>query len=417
MFLPNRIAEAPSTFPIRTICFGLAAMIALLVSSTFLTWRVGNQIRTALDAQVKVLTATEKVEHYGTILELSIKAVVNHGDAEAAARYRQVQPQLRAVLTNLRADVQGKGHEDDAVEIDRSDLELIAMEYRALDLVKQGKLADAQRIVYGPRYDYLVDIYYQGVRGIEARAARYAETTRWQLNLNIWLIVAMSAASLILIILGWIALIVPTRRWGRQLDRARAAAEHTACLLEDKQAELKQLNSQLFDQARTDPLTGTHTRLKFNEDIAELWPRLERGGDSACAMMCDVDFFKQYNDTFGHVAGDDVLRRIVGALDAVRRGGDQLYRMGGEEFLVLLQDCKLEQAARRAEDYRAAVEHLAIAHSASPLGIVTISVGIAPLGAGGRASIHGCLTEADEAMYKAKSQGRNAVVSSARLAA
>ncbi len=134
-------------------------------------------------------------------------------------------------------------------------------------------------------------------------------------------------------------------------------------------------------------------------------------------MMCDVDYFKQYNDTFGHVAGDDVLRRVVGALDGVRRGGDQLYRMGGEEFLLLLQGCTLEQATRRAEDYRASVERLAIPHSGSPLGIVTISVGIAPLGAGGRASIHGCLTEADEAMYKAKSQGRNAVVSSARLAA
>jgi diguanylate cyclase (GGDEF)-like protein len=408
--------EVTPTFPIRTISFGMAAMIALMVASTLLTWRVGNQIRAAMDAQVQVLTAAEKVEHYGTILEISIKAVVNHGDAEAAAEYRRVQPVLRQVLTNLRADLSGESRQQ-AELIDRSDLQLIAMEYRALDLVQQGKIADAKRIIYSARYGYLIDVYYQGVRGIEARAARFAEATRWQLNLNIWLIVAMSATSLILIIIGWIALIMPTRRWGEQLNRARAVAEHSAVLLEDKQAELETLNSQLFDQARTDPLTGMHTRLKFNEDIAELWPRIVRKGATACAMMCDIDHFKQYNDSLGHVAGDDVLRRVAGALDAVRRGGDQLYRMGGEEFLVLLHDCTIDQAARRAEDYRAAVERLAIAHPTSALAIVTMSIGVAPLGAGGRASLNGCLTEADEAMYEAKARGRNGVVSSARLAA
>ncbi len=410
----SRIADAPPVFPIRTITLGLAAMIALLVTSTFLTWRVGNQIREAMDAQVKVLVAADKVEHYGTILELSIKAVVNHGDPEAAARYRRVQPALRKELTGLRTEVTGEDLQE-AARIDRSDLELIGMEYRALDLVQQGKLVDAQRIVYSPHYDYLVDVYYQGVRGIEARAGRFAESTRWQLNLNIWLIVAMSAASLILVILGWIALIVPTRRWGDQLNLARAAAERSKCMLEDKRAELEQLNDQLFDQARTDPLTQTQTRLKFNEDVAELWPRLVRGGATACAMMCDIDYFKQYNDNFGHVAGDDALRRVAGALDAVRRGGDQLYRMGGEEFLVLLHDCSIEQAARRAEDYRAAVERLAVPHGASPLGKLTISVGVAALRAGGGESLQNCLTEADEAMYEAKARGRNAVASSARL--
>ncbi len=252
----SRVADAPPAFPMRTISFGLTAMIALLVTSTFLTWRVGDQIRQAMYAQVKVLTAADKVEHYGTVLELSIKAVVDHGDAEAAARYRQIQPQLRSVLTNLRADVRGKVDESDAVEVDRTDLELIAMEYRALDLAQRGKLGEARKVIYSPRYDYLVDVYFQGVRAIEARAARYSESIRWQLNLNIWLIVAMSAASLILVILGWVALIMPTRRWGEQLNRARAAAELSAHLLEDKQAELARLNDQLFDQARTDPLTG-----------------------------------------------------------------------------------------------------------------------------------------------------------------
>lgn len=409
--------EAMPGFPIRTVSLGVAAMIVLLVLSTFLTWRVGNQIRQAMHDQVDVISSADKVEHYGAIREMAIKAVVNHGDVEAARQYRRVQPQLRAALTTLRADVQGKDHEQHVIKVDRTDLDLVAMEYRALGLVEQGKIAAARRIIYSPRYDYLVDVYYEGIGSIEARAVRYAESIRWQLNLHVWLIVAMSATSLILIIFGWVALVVPTRRWGDQLNRARTAAEGSARLLEEKQVELERVNGQLYHQARTDALTGVSTRLKFNEDIAELLPRLASHGETACMMMCDIDNFKQYNDTYGHVAGDDVLRRVAAALDTVRRGGDQLYRMGGEEFLVLLHGSTLRQAERRAEAYRVAVERLAIPHAASALGRVTISVGVAPLGAGGRASLQGCLHEADEAMYEAKSRGRNSVVSSRRMAA
>ncbi|MFP5329329.1 MAG: GGDEF domain-containing protein [Alphaproteobacteria bacterium] len=407
--------EAPA-FPIRTIRLGLALMIALLVASTVLTWRVGNQIRPVMDEQVAVLMATEKVEHYGNVLELSIKAVVNHGDAQAADEYRRVQPQLRSLLTDLSAQLRSDRHEADVSEIDRSDLELIGMEYRALNLVSRGEMEAARRIIYSPRYDYLVDSYFRGIQAIERRAERYLESTRWQLNLYIWLIVGMSAASLILVILGWGILIVPTRRWGDQLDRARKDAEHSAQLLELKQTELQRLNGQLFDQVRTDALTGLGTRLKLNEDIAELWPRLERKTSTASVMICDIDHFKQYNDSFGHLAGDEVLRRVAGALDGVRRSGDQLYRLGGEEFLVILHDCGPVDAAARAEDYRKAVERLEIPHPASPLGKVTVSVGVAPMGPS-TTTLQCWLNAADEAMYEAKSGGRNRVVASLKLAA
>lgn len=404
-------------FPRRALSFGLAAMITLLITSSVLSWHVGKQIRKSLETQAQLMTATEKVEHYGNILEISIKDVVNHGDPEAASRYRRVQPLLRQVLTNLRTEVSGKAHERDAIAVDQSDLELIAMEYRALDLVAKGKLTEARRMIYSARYDYLVKVYFDGTRAIEARAARYAESVRWELNLYVSLIVAMSAASLFLVMLGWAVLILPMRRWGYQLNHARSAAEHSARLLGEKQAELEKLNHQLFDQARTDTLTGVLTRLKFNEDMAELWPRLVRNGAKACALMCDIDFFKQYNDSFGHAAGDEVLRRVAGALNHVRRDGDQLYRIGGEEFLVVLHDCTLDQAARRAEDYRATVQALAIPHSASPIGVVTISVGVARLVGGGMTSLQDCLSQADDAMYKAKARGRNGVVTSGRLAA
>lgn len=125
-------ADALPAFPIRTIRIGLAIMIALLLASTALTWRLGNQIRSAVDAQVQVLTAAGKLEHYGNVLELSIKAVVNHGDAEAAAEYRRIQPRLRMVLTSLRSQIDEPVGEAQAALVDRSDLKLVELEYRAL---------------------------------------------------------------------------------------------------------------------------------------------------------------------------------------------------------------------------------------------------------------------------------------------
>jgi len=190
-------------------------MILLLLASTYFTWRVGHKIRNSINAEVEVLTNAQRLEHYGVILEMSIKAVVAHGDAGAAAEYRKVQPKLRSTLTDLRSQVHGAADEIDAAQIDRADLALVAMEYQALDLVSRGEVERARRIINSKRYDYLVDIYVHGIRGIEKRAEQYVAVIRAELNFYLWLIVGLSAASLILIILGWFALIRPTRRWGR----------------------------------------------------------------------------------------------------------------------------------------------------------------------------------------------------------
>lgn len=416
------MAPAPSPaaspeFPIRTISIGICTMIVLLIASSALSWGLGNQIRAAMEGHVKVVSAAEKVDHYGRVLEMSIKAVIRHGDIEAAAEYRRVQPRLRALLADLRGELRGEQSEADAAEVDEADQKLIAMEYEALDLVSRGQMGSARKLIESRRYDYLVDVYYQGIMRIETSAARYAESMRWQLSFNVWLIVGLSAASLVLVILGWAALILPTRRWGAQLERARLETEQASMLLEQKQAELEDVNDQLFRQARTDTLTGLGTRLKFNEDIAQLWPKLERDEAVASLMICDIDFFKQYNDTFGHLLGDEVLRQVAAALQGARRSGDRIYRMGGEEFLVLLDGCVPQEAASCAERYRRAVEALGIPHSASPLGKVTVSAGVAALAPGGAANLQGWLSQADEAMYEAKSRGRNTVVASLRLAA
>lgn len=401
--------SAVAAFPVKTFRLGILAMLVLLAFSSWLTWRVGEQLREVVDSEIEVLTAAHRVEHYGTILEMSVKAVVNHGDEAAAAKYKTVQPQLRQTLTGLREQVDNSSHSAAAAEVDRADLALIEMEYRALDLASQNKLEEARRLIHSPRYNYLVDAYYTGVRGIEQRASAFVESTQRKLDIYLWTLLAISAASMGLIVIGWFVLIRPARRWGRELDKARADAEQTAAQLRESKAELEQMNERLFTQARRDTLTGLNTRLAFNEEVGPIVEAARAGKGHASVVMCDIDFFKQYNDRFGHLSGDRALRQVARTLQANVREGEQVYRFGGEEFVVVLDDCELEFARQRAEQLRRAVEALDIPHSDSALGRVTISMGVAEIGPSGPGTVEEWLSEADRALYRAKEQGRNRV--------
>lgn len=176
-----------------------------------------------------------------------------------------------------------------------------------------------------------------------------------------------------------------------------------------QQAELELLNAKLFEQARVDPLTGVSTRLRLNEDLEDLSARVERYSERYCAVMSDVDHFKQYNDAYGHPAGDAVLRKVADTLAENLRAGDQVYRYGGEEFLLILRADSIEAGVAGAERHRAAIEALKIPHRGSPFDTLTISMGASLLSAGGSDAITMWLCAADAALYRAKSLGRNQV--------
>ena len=400
--------RVPIQFPIRSFRFGLAAMIVLLGASVILNWRVGEQIRVATHAQIKIVVAAEKVEQYGSVLEMAVKAVVANGDPEAAARYRSVQPELRTILSSLRLALEQSGGTSEIGDVDNADLALIAMEYQALDLASRGELAAARRLIHSAGYDELVQIYYRGIHKVEQRSASYAHHLQRQLDLYLWALLLLSAASLVVVVLGWFAFIRPVRRWGGELEQARAEAELSALQLRDKQGELETLNEQLFKQARIDPLTGLATRLGFNEDTEALRHSSDPAPNLHCAVMCDIDCFKQYNDSCGHIGGDRALRLVADALKAAVRSGDRVYRLGGEEFLVLTQAASARAAMVHADRLRKAVADLQLAHPTSPMGIVTISMGVAALERP-RMSIERWLREADDALYAAKNAGRNRV--------
>jgi diguanylate cyclase (GGDEF)-like protein len=167
------------------------------------------------------------------------------------------------------------------------------------------------------------------------------------------------------------------------------------------------LHRRLHRAARHDALTGVGNRLRLAEDVEALCGRAARYGHAYCVALFDVDRFKAFNDAEGHLAGDEILRAVAGALAATMRSGDTIYRYGGEEFLVLLPEQTLETAELAAERLRAAVEALALPHPTG--GVVTVSGGVA--GVGDASSTPEQLFElADQGLYRAKEAGRNRVV-------
>jgi diguanylate cyclase (GGDEF)-like protein len=164
----------------------------------------------------------------------------------------------------------------------------------------------------------------------------------------------------------------------------------------------------LKDAALLDPLTGIHNRRGF-EQYAEALQSRPRGAPTMQAViMADIDHFKRVNDTFGHDAGDDVLKAVASALQGTARDGDILARFGGEEFVLLLPDATATTAMLIAERLRSKVEALRIEIAGQELR-VTASFGVAQQVAGEAQSV--VLARADAALYRAKHEGRNRVSS------
>lgn len=191
-------------------------------------------------------------------------------------------------------------------------------------------------------------------------------------------------------------------------------------ITERKRAEeaLALANRELLDLATTDALTGLANRRRFDEVLAREFAR------SACdqtwlgLLLADVDRFKDYNDIYGHLAGDDGLRRISGILEgAVRRPLDTPARFGGEEFAVILPGTDAVGVRSIAERFRLAVEEAALKHARSEIGCLTVSVGFVSIVASHRATDpRAVVALADEALYAAKSGGRNRICGADEIA-
>ena len=178
--------------------------------------------------------------------------------------------------------------------------------------------------------------------------------------------------------------------------------------------QLKRKTDLLEKYAMLDGLTGIPNRRRFDETFDIEWKRAQRSGSPLALIMVDIDFFKQYNDHYGHGAGDACLRKVAGTLSAaVTRPGDIVARYGGEEFVVLMPDTDAEGARMIAERIRELVVAQAIPHEASAAApVVTSSLGAASLIPDASLVPARLLEIADRRLYFAKAAGRNRVCAS-----
>jgi diguanylate cyclase (GGDEF)-like protein/PAS domain S-box-containing protein len=175
--------------------------------------------------------------------------------------------------------------------------------------------------------------------------------------------------------------------------------------------KLQVVNHELLRINNLDYLTQIANRRCFDEQLAAEWQRLTREKAPLSLIMCDIDFFKAYNDTYDHLGGDECLRKVAQAIAlAARRPADLAARYGGEEFAIILPNTEIDGALHIAEAIQLAVKELEIAHEPSPVSdYVTLSYGVANIMPVAKADPTVLVRFADHALFRAKELGRNQI--------
>jgi len=247
------------------------------------------------------------------------------------------------------------------------------------------------------RWQHILDVYRElglapGGADIDIGGLIYhsPRPTDWR-----WLLWVLAAVALILAVVVWIA-----RRFYRVNWRLRQQLE-----------ENRRLQDELRALTITDPLTGLHNRRHFDIVCATEWERARRDHRPLTVLFIDVDYFKAYNDCYGHRAGDDCLALVGKAVgQSLQRPADLATRYGGDEFVVLLPVTDTDGALDVAQRVLGAIAALDIPHGASPFGRVTSSIGVAEVVPGPNNTSQELLERADRELYAAKQAGRNRVV-------
>ena len=176
--------------------------------------------------------------------------------------------------------------------------------------------------------------------------------------------------------------------------------------------EIKKRETELEEKSFFDSLTGIFNRRYFDENVEKEWKKCARENEPLSLIMLDVDFFKKYNDYYGHQEGDNCLKKVAQEIKiSLLRPSDIAVRYGGEEFVVILPNTNIHGAHRVAERIRKNIINLAIKHEDSTVSeVVTLSQGIAVM-KNRNDTVFECLKQADQSLYKAKNNGRNTIES------
>lgn len=194
------------------------------------------------------------------------------------------------------------------------------------------------------------------------------------------------------------------------LDRTNQILE---LRVQDRTKELEEANRKLREETLTDPLTGLSNRRAFESHFKDISQLAQRNGAEVAVIMCDIDHFKNINDTFGHSAGDDILREFGDIMkNSIKRSSDFIARYGGEEFVIVLYDTDIADATQVCVRIQNNIKSLHGFESQwGKIGTITMSFGIASMVPNADNNYENLIISADMALYKAKHEGRNRIVS------
>ncbi len=202
-----------------------------------------------------------------------------------------------------------------------------------------------------------------------------------------------------------------TKTYRKALKEHAQTQELLEKRVENRTADLRKANAALELLSQTDGLTALHNRRYFDLQLEKEWKRLCREQLPISLIMCDIDFFKTYNDTYGHSAGDTCLRTVAQTLgNSIKRPADRAFRYGGEEFVILLPGTDSKGALAVADRIKTQIEQLGIDHTASLVKpIVSMSFGIATMIPDQIHKPVEILLLADKSLYRSKNEGRDRI--------
>ncbi len=204
---------------------------------------------------------------------------------------------------------------------------------------------------------------------------------------------------------------VLARDFSHMSARVRNTYNRLESMVSERTLALEEANKKLMALSTTDGLTGIANRRQFDDVLANEWNRAIRNGSYFILIMFDVDWFKKFNDHYGHQCGDECLKAVaIAAKEYSKRSGDLLARYGGEEFVFIITTIELADALSFADSLCKTIEKLQIQHVLSPFGVITISAGVAGTIPQINETPSSLLKRADSALYEAKKSGRNRAV-------
>ncbi len=335
------------------------------------------------------------------------------------SRYDSVDEQLTTTVgavAELSRELELSGDISVLLELQQG---LRTTEARSLRHMRAGNWPRARAVLFEEDYVLAKKIYEITTESvISALSDELAERAR-SLEQMRQLTYGLRLAALGLLI--WVGLMFSRRLRSEVAEQARlqqtieTANEQLETSVRERTAELQAANEQLAALSSTDALTGLANRRRFDEVWEAEWQRAARMGLPLALALIDVDHFKAYNDHYGHQAGDVCLRQVAAILAAeVRRSGELVARYGGEEFVLVLPGATAAEARVVAERIRTAVQAQGMLHEHSPVApVVTVSIGVASGLLQRAEQAEALLKQADVALYLAKDQGRNRVLTAA----